>query len=113
MGASSLAARVKMEEEKEGGRAKLSRLADLLADEWLEDVEHLVLLTPRQLGNCIEELAGTSARPGNAGGLGLAQQLFHRDPEGLCHGSQDIGTWDLPGSLPVPNIGMVLVNLAG
>lgn len=95
---------------KSGG---LALVVGLLSYERLDDFDDLLLLAAWETGHGFEKLACTSTRTSDAGGLGLAQQLLDGYAQGFGHGSQDIGTRNLPGGLPIPNVGMILANLAG
>ena len=64
----------------------------MLPEEGLEEIENLLLLFARQLGDGFKDLAGFADRPVAAGlGPGLAEQLFDAQVERRGDGGELIG----------------------
>lgn len=83
------------------------------ADEGFEDGQNFFLLAAGQLGSGLEKLAHPAAWRKHALGPGFTQQFLDGDAEGFGDGHENIRTRDLPGSLPIADVGMVLADLAG
>jgi hypothetical protein len=85
----------------------------LLSHERFDDFDDLLLLTAWHARHGLEKLAGTATRSGDAGRLGLTEQLLDGYTERLGHGDQNIRPGQVAARLPVQNIGVLLANLTG
>jgi hypothetical protein len=94
---------------KGGGELRgLAVAVGLLSHESFNHVDDLLLLAARQSGDGGEKLTGAATGAGNAGRLGLTQQLFHGDAEGFGNGNDEIDSWQSSSAFPKTHVGGIL-----
>lgn len=84
----------------------------MLTDEGLENRDNLFLLAARELGRLIEELAHAACGGKHPFGFVFPEKLLDSDAQSGGHGDQQIRAWEISRALPIPDIGMILIELA-
>ena len=87
-------------------------LALLACQHGLEHIDNLVLLTPWQPGNRLDDAAQLAARWNGAFWARLAQQLLDGDPKGFGDRNQNIRAGQIAAGLPIVDVGRLFVDLA-
>ena len=85
----------------------------MLTDERLENRDNLFLLAARESRRLIEELAHAARRRKHAFGFVFSEQLLDGNAQCRSHGNQQIRARQISRALPIPDIGMILIQLPG